>query len=46
MLVDLRGGYGEKGGRLLVGENMPLCKVRIITIPDMNILHREMAIMV
>ncbi len=40
MLVGLKGGYGEKGGRL------PLCKVRIITIPDMNILHWEMAIMV
>lgn len=29
MLVDLRGGCGDKGGKvLLVGENMLLCKAK------------------
>jgi len=46
MLVDLRGGCGDKGGRvLLVGENVLLCKARSTVILDMEILHRKMAIM-
>jgi hypothetical protein len=47
MLVNLRGGCGDKGGRvLLVGENMLLCKARSTMILNMEILHRKMAIMV
>ena len=47
MLVDSRGGCGDKEGSvLLVGQNMLLCKARSTVILDMEILHRKMAIMV
>ncbi len=47
MLVDSRGGCGDKGGSvLLVGENMLLCKARSTMSLDMEIIHWKMAIMV
>lgn len=40
MLESLRGGCGEKGGRLLlVGKNALLCKVCSMTTLDMNLIY-------
>ena len=47
MLVSSRGGCGGKGGSvLLVGENMLLCKACSTVIMDIQILYREIVIMV